>query len=208
MPIAICRIGHKLAIQLVEGEENMDVTISTASTIEYLLPINFIFWGFVFVYVLHILEESMFPEVFVEKVKRLYFPEYNWLTFSCFNTFLLILNISAVILFEGRGGAWIIFPLSMATERIFNGFYHLTETLISKKFSSGLLTSVISWILGYMIIRYSLIKGEILINHFIIAVLTGVLIFSLMIFPLITGNLRKGYFLIKKLKKQYVPNKN
>jgi hypothetical protein len=41
----------------------MDVTISTAPTIEYLLPINFIFWGFVFVYVLHILEESVFPEV-------------------------------------------------------------------------------------------------------------------------------------------------
>ncbi|NLA25848.1 MAG: HXXEE domain-containing protein [Firmicutes bacterium] len=186
----------------------MDVTILTDSTTEYLLPVNFIFWGFVFVYILHILEESIFPEAFVEKVKRLYFPEYNWLTFSCFNTFLLILNISAIIIFEGKGGAWIIFPLSMATERIFNGFYHLAETLISKKFSSGLLTSVISWILGYMIIRYSLIKGEILINHFVISVIIGVLIFSLMIFPLITGNLRKGYLLLEKLKKRCVSNKN
>ncbi len=176
------------------------MTIYTASTIEYFLPISFLFWGFVIVYVLHILEESIFPEVFVEKVKRLYFLEYNWRTFFCFNTFLLILNISPVIVFEGKGGAWVIFPLSLATERILNGFYHLAETLITKKFSSGLLTSVISWILGYLIIRYSLIKGEILINQFIISVIIGFLIFSLMIFPLISGNLRKGYFLMKKLK--------
>lgn len=177
----------------------MDMTISTALTNEYVLPIHFIFWGFVFVYVLHILEESILFEVFVEKVQRLYFPEYSWRTFFCFNTFLLLLNISAIIVFEGKGGSWIIFPLSMATERTFNGFYHLAETLITKKFSSGLLTSVITWILGYMIIRYSLIKNEILINQFIISVIIGIILFSLMIFPLITGNLRKGYFLITRL---------
>lgn len=164
------------------------------------MPINFIFWGFVTVYVLHIFEETIIPEVFVEKMRRLYFPEYDWKKFFWFNTFLLILNISAVIIFEEQGGIWIVFPLSLAFERIFNGFYHLFETIIIKKFSSGLLTSVITWILGYMIIRYSLFKGEILVNYFLLSIIIGFLIFALMIIPLITGVWQKIYLLKERLR--------
>lgn len=177
--------------------KQIDLLISATLTNKYLIPVNFIFWGFVFVYVLHIFEESILPETFVEKVKRLYFPEYSWKMFFSFNTVLLIVNISAVIIFEEIGGVWIVFPLSLAVERILNGFYHLTETVISKKYSSGLLTSVISWILGYFIVRYSLLKGEIPFNLFIISFIIGFSIFALMIFPLITGNLRKAYLIIK-----------
>jgi len=130
----------------------MRVLISTSRHDVFLIPINLIFWGFVCVYVLHILEESLLPEVFVEKVKQRYFPNYNWKTFSWFNSFLLILNVTAVIVFQEKAGPWIIFPLSLAAERVYNGFYHLVETIIFKKYSSGLLTSVPSWILGYMIV--------------------------------------------------------
>lgn len=178
----------------------MNVLISTASSTKFLIPISFIFWGFVCTYVLHIFEESVLPEVFVEKMKRLYFSEYDWKKFFWFNTILLILNISSVIVFENKGGIWVVFPLSLAFERVFNGFYHLFETIISKKYSSGLLSSVISWILGYMIVRYSLIKGEIQINHFKISVLIGFIIFALMIFPLVTGIWQKVYRLKERLK--------
>ena len=102
----------------------MSVLISTSPNDVFLIPINLIFWGFVCIYVLHILEESILPEVFVEKVKQRYFPDYNWKMFFWFNSFLLILNISAVIVFEEKAGAWIMFPLSLATERVYNGFYH------------------------------------------------------------------------------------
>jgi hypothetical protein len=184
----------------------IDLLISATSTNKYLIPVNFVFWGFVFVYVLHILEESILPETFVEKVKRLYFPEYSRKMFFSFNTVLLIFNISAVIIFEETGGTWIVFPLSLAVERIFNGFYHLTETIISKKYSSGLLTSVISWILGYLFVKYSLLKGEIPLNLFILSVIIGFSIFALMIFPLITGNLRRAYLIVKG-RRQNVPPK-
>lgn len=90
-----------------------------------------------------------------------------------------------------------MFPLSLAAERIFNGFYHLTETVISKIYSSGLLTRVISWILGYLLVKYSLLKGEIPLNLFILSIIIGFSIFALMIFPLITGNLRRIYLIIK-----------
>lgn len=180
----------------------MSVLISTSPNDVFLIPVSLIFWGFVCIYVLHILEESILPEVFVEKVKKRYLPEYNWKTFFWFNSFLLILNISAVIVFEEKAGAWIIFPLSLATERVYNGFYHLVETVILKKYSSGLLTSVPSWILGYIIVRYSLLKGEIQTNHFWISVIIGFLIFALMVFPLVTGLLHKAYFLKEKFTKR------
>jgi len=142
----------------------MNVQIYTDVSSNFLLPISFVFWGFVVAYILHIMEESIIPETFVDKMKRRYFSQYDWKKFFCFNTFLLLLNIIAVIIFESKGGSFIIFPLSLASERIFNGFYHFCETIITKKFSSGLLTSVITWILGYLVIRYSLLKGEISVS--------------------------------------------
>lgn len=139
---------------------------------------------------------------FVEKVKQRYFPNYNWKTFSWFNSILLILNVTAVIVFQEKAGPWIIFPLSLAAERVYNGFYHLVETIIFKKYSSGLLTSVPSWILGYMIVRYSLFKGEIHTNHFWLSVVIGFFIFALMVFPLITGLLYKLYLLKEQFRKR------
>lgn len=84
---------------------------------------------FVVAYVIHILEESVLPEVFVQKVKRLYWPAYGWTKFFRFNAVVLSLNIAAVIVYEGLRGSSIVFPLSLACERIFNGFYHFGETV-------------------------------------------------------------------------------
>ena len=173
----------------------MDIVIASLSDqIPVFIPVNFILWGMVMAYVLHILEESILPEVFVDKVKRLYFPGYDWVHFFGFNTFLLTLNITAVIVYESAWGSWIIFPLSLAMERIFNGFYHLVETITAKKFSSGLLSSVIFWILGYLLVRYALLPGEITVTQFVVSAIIGFAIFALMIFPLTLGAFRNYTF--------------
>ena len=169
----------------------MNIVVSTATdNTMIVIPINFVLWGFVIAYVIHILEESLFPEVFVDKVKRLYWPQYNWTKFFGFNTLLLSVNIAAVIIYESVGGAWIIFPLSLACERILNGLYHLGETIRTKTFSSGLLSSVITWILAYITIRYSFMRGEITLQQAGISISIGVVMFLFMIVPLITGKLR------------------
>jgi hypothetical protein len=145
------------------------------------IPIEIIFWGFVAAYVIHILEESVVGEVFVEKVKKKFWAEYNWTKFFGFNTLLMSLNIISIVLFDIMRGGWLIFPLALAFERIFNGFWHLGETIITKKYSSGLLASVLTWILGYFIIRYSLLKGEIPAVYFIISVTIGLLMTCVML---------------------------
>jgi hypothetical protein len=127
----------------------------------------------VIAYTIHILEESLLGEIFVEKMKRLYWPEYTWSKFIGFNTILMLLNISAIVLFESFGGAWIIFPLGLAVERSLNGLFHLFETFKTKKFSSGLLTGLIFLILGYFLIKYSIITGKIEPNYLIGSAIVG-----------------------------------
>lgn len=154
------------------------------------IPIEFIFWGFIFIYLIHILEESTLAENFVEKVKRNFWPEYSWKHFFGFNTMLLVMNIIAVILFDFFRGYWLIFPLSLSIERILNGVWHFGETIVTKKYSSGLLASVATWILGYFLVRYSLLTGEIPSNYFIISFIIGFLITVLMFGSLLSFKAR------------------
>ena len=154
----------------------MNIVFTSEAINSMFFPVEFLFWGFIIAYVIHILEESVLPEVFVEKVKKNFFPAYSWRKFVGFNTFLLILNVAAVIVFDLAGGKWIIFPLCLAIERTLNGFWHLGETIVRRKFSTGLLASVITWILMYLLIRYSLLKGAILPADFVTALIIGTII--------------------------------
>lgn len=167
---------------------------------ELFIPINFLFWGFVIAYVFHILEESVLGDVFVEKVRRLYWAEYSWNKFIGFNAVLMFLNILAVVLFEYLGGAWIVFPLGLAVERILNGFYHLYETMKMKEFSSGLLSSVIFWILGYFLIKDSIMKGEIASRYVIVAVIIGVVIEFFMTGFMFIAPLRRKMIKMSRIK--------
>ncbi len=172
------------------------VTASTGTSSALILPISFIFWCYVAAYTVHILEEAVLGETFVAKVKGRVWPGYNWRKFFGFNTLLMSLNIIAIILYEIFGGAWIVFPLSLAFERIFNGFWHLGETIVTRKFSSGLLSSILFWILGYFIVRYSFLKGEIPVPFFIISMTMGLILTCLMFGSLMA------------FKKKYMPESN
>lgn len=154
----------------------MEITIVTTNSGNLAVPIELVFWGVIAAYVVHILEESTLGDVFVEKVKKRFWPDYSWSKFFGFNTILLCLNIVAVLIYSAAGAGWIIFPLALTFERIFNGFWHLIETIVTKRYSSGLLASVLTWILGYLIIRYSFLKGEISESQLAIAVVIGLII--------------------------------
>jgi len=164
----------------------MNITFTTNPNATLSIPIQFLFWGFVAVYVIHILEESVLGESFVDKLRKNFFPNYDWTKFFWFNTFLLSLNVVAIITYDIGGGRWIIFPLSLAIERTLNGVWHFGETVITRRFSSGLLASMLTWILAYLLIRYSLLRGEILLSDFFIAFAIGVLITTLMFGTLFT----------------------
>jgi hypothetical protein len=165
----------------------VEITIVTTNSGNLAIPIELVFWGVIAAYVVHILEESTLGDVFVEKVKKRFWSDYSWSKFFGFNTILLCLNITAVIIYSVAGADWIIFPLALTFERIFNGFWHLIETIVTKRYSSGLLASVLTWILGYLIIRYSFFKGEISVSQLAVAVVIGLLITAAMFISMLNA---------------------
>jgi hypothetical protein len=78
----------------------MNITFSNSPNAALSIPIELLFWGFVAVYVIHILEESVLGENFVDKVRKNFMPFYDWTKFFWFNTFLLSLNVVAIIVYD------------------------------------------------------------------------------------------------------------
>jgi hypothetical protein len=160
----------------------VDVTISTAGGEGSLvIPISFFFWAYVAAYVVHILDESMLGEGFVGMVRRNFWPEYEWKHFFGFNTMLMSLIIFSIVVYEIWGGAWIIFPLVFVFQMFTNGLWHLGATIITRRYSPGLLTSILYWVLFYFIVRYSFLKGEIPLSRFVISAVLGTLVTVVMI---------------------------
>lgn len=160
----------------------MDVIIAAGESHgSLMIPISFLFWGYVAAYVVHILEESLLGENFVEMVRKNFWPEYQWKHFFGFNTLLMSLIILSIILYEMLGGAWVIVPLIFVFQMVTNGLWHVGFTLITKKYSPGLLTSILYWMLWYFIFRYSFLKREIVVSHFVIAAIVGTAMTVLMI---------------------------
>jgi hypothetical protein len=146
-----------------------------------MIPISFLFWGYVAAYVVHILEESLLGENFVEMVRKNFWPAYQWKHFFGFNALLMVLLILSIVFYEVLGGGWIVAPLIFVFLMATNGLWHLGFTLITKKFSPGLVTSILYWMLFYFIFRYSFLQGEIAVSHFVIAAIVGTAMTVLMI---------------------------
>ncbi len=159
----------------------MDITITTGSTANLIIPINLLFWAYVAAYVVHILEESVLGENFVEMVKRNFFPDYEWHHFFAFNTVLMSAIVLSIILYEAFGGRWLILPLAFVFQMVTNGLWHLGATILSKRYSPGLLTSILYWMLFYFIVRYSFMKGQIPASYFYAAAFAGAMITAAMI---------------------------
>ena len=101
--------------------------------------------------------------------------------FFWFNTMLHAVNAASIILFETFGGPWVILPLSISWLFVTNGFWHVLGAAKFKEYSPGLATSPLYWIVMYLIVRYSLMQGEILLLDFIVSTIIGTVITIIMI---------------------------
>jgi len=155
------------------------ITDSLSSVLE--IPISFIFWGYVIAYIIHIIDESLLGETFVGMVKRQFWPEYQWKHFFGFNTLLLLLTISSIVLFEIFNGPWITGPLVFVFLFTTNGIWHLAATIVTRRYSPGLATSLIYWILFYFLARYSFARNAISAPVILISAIAGTLLTVLMI---------------------------
>ncbi|MHA1728679.1 MAG: HXXEE domain-containing protein [Promethearchaeota archaeon] len=144
------------------------------------ITLSIMLWLYAAAYSIHIVEESTVGEGFVRMMQR-YWSEYDGKKFFGFNTLLYSIFITGLILYEVLGGAMVIFPLSFAWMFVTNGLWHLIGTILSKRYSPGLITSPIYWILMYFIIRYFLLESKIVLNNFLISLVIGTIMTCLMI---------------------------
>ena len=140
------------------------------------ISLSVLFWGFVMAYCVHIIEEVAVGEGFIEMMRKTFYPEYSGRMFFGFNLMIFMVFVVGIVLFEVFEGMWVIWPLSFAFMFVTNGLWHLLQTILLRKFSSGLITSPLYWILIYFITRYFLLAGEILLLHFILSAVIGTLI--------------------------------
>jgi hypothetical protein len=52
-----------------------------------------------------------------EKVRQHWWPEYSWREFCWFNAGYFAVMIASVVLYDLRGGLWLILPLAWSIER-------------------------------------------------------------------------------------------
>ena len=142
--------------------------------------LHIIFWGYLIAYCIHIVEESTVGGGFVAMMKRDYWPDYDGKKFFGFNTLLLCLLAAGLILFDAFGGAWLLWPLSLAFLFVTNGLWHLIQTIWLKEYSPGLVTSPIYWVLLYFIVLCDLQAGVISPSQWLVAMLVGTFLTLLM----------------------------
>jgi hypothetical protein len=147
------------------------------------ITLSVLFWGYVMAYCVHVIEEVAVGEGFIEMMRKTFYPEYSGQMFFGFNLMIFVMFTIGIVLFEVFGGIWVIWPLSFAFMFVTNGLWHLFQTIVLRKFSPGLITSPIYWILIYFITRYFLLTGEILLLHFVLSAVIGT-IMTLAIFGL------------------------
>lgn len=145
------------------------------------MQLSILFWAMEAAYLIHCLDETVAGGGFVAMVKKHFWPEYTGEKFFWFNTFLHVVNITTIILYEIFGGAWVIAPLSMGWLFVTNGLWHVLGTAMFREYHPGLVTSPLYWIVMYFIIRYGLVPGEIGMSYFIISTVIGTILTIMMI---------------------------
>jgi len=153
------------------------------------VPLIFSFWFTVAAYVNHVLDESLLGGSFVEKVQQHWWPEYSWTKFFWFNTGYFVIMIASVILYDLRGGDWVILPLAWAIERFCNGFWHVWWATRFREYSPGLLTSILMWMNAWFIVRYRPAGEPLSTRSLALAATIGLLAtaFLFFYFPLVKG---------------------
>lgn len=145
------------------------------------IPVSLLFWLFAIAFSIHIMEELTVGGGFVNMVKSQIWQNYSHKKFFWFNTACYIFFTASTVAYQLWAGAWILLPLSFAWMVVTNGLWHLIGTAFSRRYSPGFITSPIYWILIYFLIRYSLLKGQIDMTHFVISILAGALATVLML---------------------------
>jgi hypothetical protein len=139
--------------------------------------IDLLAWGLLAAYAVHLLDESLMNGGFVDWVSASFWPGYNHQMFFWFNAGAVFAIVVSNALFDLFGRHFVILPLLWIFGFALHGAtVHVFWTVRQRDYSPGLVTSLLYWILGYLVARYAYATGLISPADFWIGVVAGVVL--------------------------------
>ncbi len=111
---------------------------------------------------IHLLDETMMNGGFVRWVSANFWPAYSRQMFFWFNAGAVVAIAASNLLFDLFGGHFVVLPLFWVFGFAIHGVtVHVFWTIRQRDYSPGLITSVLYWIVAYLVIRYGYLSGHI-----------------------------------------------
>jgi hypothetical protein len=159
------------------------------------VTLDLLAWALLAAYVVHLLDETLMNGGFVHWVSTNFWPAYTPPMFFWFNAGAIGLIAASNIAFDLFGGHLIVLPLFWISGFVVHGFtVHIFWTVRQRDYSPGLVTSVLYWIVGYLVVRYGYAAGLISSADFWIGTVAGAVLLAgfltfapTVIFPRVMG---------------------
>lgn len=139
------------------------------------MDVDILLWAFLASFVVHVLDETLMNGGFIRWMQTSFWSSYTPLMNFWFNGAFMVGVAVANVLYDQLGGHWIIPALICPAGFAVHGVtLHLFWTARQRSLSPGLLTSVLYWIIAYLLVRYGLLDGHISSADFWTGTLLGV----------------------------------
>ena len=134
--------------------------IEKSNTLAILFWANFLAFG------AHVLDETFMAGGFVAFIQRHFWSGFQLNDFFTANAIWLVLIAISNLLYNLLGNRVAAVPMAFVWERLFNGLFHFGSAAYFKEYSPGLLTSAFFFAIIYLMIRYSVQKGQMRMSAF------------------------------------------
>jgi len=125
--------------------------------------LTFLFWANFAAFTAHLLDETLMAGGFVAFVQRHFWPGFTITDFFQANAIWLLLIALSNILYDWLGDRYDFIsaiPLAFVWERCFNAAAHMILSVYSNEYSPGLVTSLLFFVILYLICRFVVLKDQ------------------------------------------------
>jgi hypothetical protein len=141
------------------------------------VTLDVIAWALLASYVVHLIDETLINGGFTSWIATYFWPGYTMRMFFWFNAGAITLIALSNVLFDVFGGHLVILPLMWVWGFALHGVtVHAFWTVRQRRYSPGLVTSVLYWVVAYFAVRYGLVAGLVGTVDFWVGLLAGVVL--------------------------------
>ena len=122
--------------------------------------LTFLFWANCAAFAVHVMDETVMAGGLVAFVQRHFWSGFRMGDFAVANAAWLIAIAAGNVLYDWLGARLAFIPMAFVWERCFNGLFHVGATFCLNEYCPGLLTSVLFFVIVYLICRYGVLQGH------------------------------------------------